>query len=59
MQEGLHPQALALIGEFNSWSPQEGHWASKDDYGVWTLFLPDNADGSTQIAHRCPPSPAN
>ena len=46
-------QALALIGEFNNWTPGDDHWAQKDDYGVFTLFLPDKADGTTQIAHRC------
>ena len=48
-------QALALIGEFNNWTPGEEHWAQKDDYGVFTLFLADKADGTTQIAHRCDP----
>ena len=46
------PQALALIGEFNAWEPRPEHWAIKNDYGVWQLFLPDNADGTSQIVHR-------
>jgi len=45
-------QALALIGEFNNWEPKPEHWAIKDDYGVWNLFLPDTADGSSAITHR-------
>ena len=46
------PQALALIGEFNAWEPRPDYWAIKNDYGVWQLFLPDNADGTSQIVHR-------
>lgn len=46
-------KALALVGEFNNWSPQDGHWASKNEFGVWELFLPDKADGSSAIPHRC------
>lgn len=43
---------MALIGEFNNWDPKPEHWAIKDDYGVWNLFLPDAADGSSAITHR-------
>lgn len=46
-------QALALIGEFNAWEPQPEHWAIKNDYGVWNLFLPDKPDGTPAIQHRC------
>jgi hypothetical protein len=28
------------------------HWAIKNDFGVWCLFLPDNPDGSYAIPHR-------
>ena len=48
----LNPQALALIGEFNNWTPSEEHWATRDVFGVFTLFLPDKADGTQAIAHR-------
>jgi 1,4-alpha-glucan branching enzyme len=48
----LYRQALALIGEFNNWDPKSEHWAIKNDFGVWQLFLPDNADGSSAILHR-------
>ena len=48
-------QALALLGEFNTWEPQPEHWAIKNDFGVWSLFLPDGADGSPVIAHRWAP----
>ena len=46
-------QALALIGEFNAWDPQPEHWAIKNDFGVWQLFLPDKPDGTPAIEHRC------
>lgn len=46
-------QALALIGEFNNWDPKSEHWAIKNDFGVWQLFLPDKADGTPAIEHRC------
>ncbi|WIA23688.1 hypothetical protein OEZ85_000382 [Tetradesmus obliquus] len=45
-------KALALVGEFNNWEPKEGHWAFKNEFGVWELFLPDNPDGSQAIPHR-------
>ncbi len=48
----MHAQALALIGEFNNWDPQPEHWALKNDFGVWSLFLPDGADGTAAIPHR-------
>ena len=46
------PQALALVGEFNDWSPKDGHWAFKNPFGVWELFMPDGADGKPMIPHR-------
>ena len=45
-------QALALVGEFNSWDPQPEHWTARNDFGVWQLFLPDKADGTPAIPHR-------
>jgi 1,4-alpha-glucan branching enzyme len=45
-------QALALVGDFNSWEPKGDHWALKNDFGSFALFLPD-VDGKPQIAHRC------
>ena len=49
---GAARQALALLGEFNTWEPKPEHWAIKNDFGVWSLFLPDGADGSPVIVHR-------
>lgn len=49
-----HPpaQAVALIGDFNGWSPRNNHWAFKNPFGVWELFLADLPDGSPAIPHR-------
>lgn len=44
-------KALALVGEFNNWDPKGEHWAIKNPFGVWELFLPDVA-GKPAIAHR-------
>jgi 1,4-alpha-glucan branching enzyme len=45
--------AVALIGDFNGWQPRDGlDWAKCDDFGVWTLELPDNEEsGTPAIAH--------
>lgn len=51
-------QAVALVGEFNNWDPQAEHWASRNNFGVWQLFLPDSADGASAIPHRCTPTAA-
>lgn len=45
-------RAVALVGEFNNWEPLEEHWATKNDFGVWALFLADTADGASAIPHR-------
>jgi 1,4-alpha-glucan branching enzyme len=38
--------AVALIGDFNGWTPRDGlDWATRDAYGVWTLSLPDDGGG--------------
>lgn len=45
-------QALCLVGEFNNWQPADGHWALKNPFGVWELFLPDKPDGTSAVPHR-------
>eukprot|EP00889_Picochlorum_renovo_P000037 jgi/Picre1/27067/NNA_000037.t1 len=45
-------KAIALIGEFNDWEPKPEHWAIKNDFGTFELFLPDNADGTWAVPHR-------
>lgn len=45
-------KALALVGEFNGWDPKPEHWAIKNSFGTFELFLPDADDGSPAIPHR-------
>uniref|UniRef100_A0A7R9V751 1,4-alpha-glucan branching enzyme n=1 Tax=Chlamydomonas euryale TaxID=1486919 RepID=A0A7R9V751_9CHLO len=45
-------KAIALVGEFNKWHPQDSHWAVKNEYGVFQLFLADGEDGTPVIPHR-------
>ncbi|CAM0945712.1 unnamed protein product [Alopecurus aequalis] len=45
---GAH--SAALIGDFNNWDPNADRM-SKDDLGIWEIFLPNNADGSPPIFH--------
>ena len=52
------PQAIALIGEFNNWDPKTEHWAVKNDFGVFQLFLPDAPDGTPAIKHRWAGAPS-
>jgi 1,4-alpha-glucan branching enzyme len=43
-------QALSLIGDFNHWDA-DAHFLTQQPGGVWSLFLPDLADGTPRIAH--------
>jgi 1,4-alpha-glucan branching enzyme len=43
-------KAAQLIGDFNSWKG-DAHWMTKDQYGVFEIFLPDAADGTPAIPH--------
>ena len=45
-------KALALVGEFNDWTPKTEHWAVKNTFGVWELFLPDGPNGKPVVPHR-------
>ena len=45
-------KALALVGDFNDWDPKPEHWAFKNPFGVWELFLPDTEEGESAIEHR-------
>ncbi|WIA28178.1 hypothetical protein OEZ86_010746 [Tetradesmus obliquus] len=42
-------KAAALIGDFNNW---ECAWMQKDEWGVWSVELPDGPDGSPAIPHN-------
>lgn len=45
-------RALCLVGDFNEWKPKDDHWAFRNQFGVWELFLPDGPDGTPAIPHR-------
>ncbi|KAL7247874.1 hypothetical protein ACSBR2_002724 [Camellia fascicularis] len=42
--------SAALIGDFNNWNPN-AHTMTRNEFGVWEIFLPNNADGSSPIPH--------
>ncbi|KAL8154456.1 hypothetical protein V2J09_012216 [Rumex salicifolius] len=42
--------SASLIGDFNNWNPG-ADVMSKNEYGVWEIFLPNDADGSSAIPH--------
>lgn len=41
---------MFLFGDFNNWNRFE-HKMEKDEFGVWSVFLPNKEDGSPPIAH--------
>ncbi|PNY07288.1 starch branching enzyme I [Trifolium pratense] len=43
-------KSAALVGDFNNWNPN-ADVMTRDDFGVWEIFLPNNADGSPPIPH--------
>nr|CAB3486970.1 unnamed protein product [Digitaria exilis] len=45
---GAH--SAALVGDFNNWNPN-ADTMTRNEYGVWEIFLPSNADGSPAIPH--------
>ncbi|PAN37975.1 hypothetical protein PAHAL_7G138000 [Panicum hallii] len=45
---GAH--SAALVGDFNNWNPN-ADTMTRNEYGVWEIFLPNNADGSPAIPH--------
>uniref|UniRef100_A0A2P2M6Q9 Glycosyl hydrolase family 13 catalytic domain-containing protein n=3 Tax=Rhizophora mucronata TaxID=61149 RepID=A0A2P2M6Q9_RHIMU len=40
----------AIIGDFNNWNPNADVMTG-NEFGVWEVFLPNNADGSPPIPH--------
>ncbi|KAK9156687.1 hypothetical protein Scep_003261 [Stephania cephalantha] len=42
--------SASLIGDFNNWNPN-ADVMTRNDFGVWEIFLPNNADGSPPIPH--------
>ncbi|RVW48024.1 1,4-alpha-glucan-branching enzyme 1, chloroplastic/amyloplastic [Vitis vinifera] len=43
-------KSAALIGDFNNWNPN-ADIMTQNEFGVWEIFLPNNADGSPPILH--------
>ncbi|KAG9390068.1 1 4-alpha-glucan-branching enzyme GlgB [Carpediemonas membranifera] len=44
-------QSVAIFGDFNSWNRTQ-HVGTKDMFGTWTVFIPNNTDGSCPIPHE-------
>ncbi|RYR53139.1 hypothetical protein Ahy_A06g028110 isoform B [Arachis hypogaea] len=42
--------SAALIGDFNNWNPN-ADVMTRNEFGVWEIFLPNNVDGSLPIPH--------
>ena len=42
---------LALFGDFNGWNRGQYQY-QRDDFGVWSLYIPAKADGSEVIPHN-------
>ncbi|XAR69716.1 1,4-alpha-glucan branching enzyme [Bertholletia excelsa] len=43
-------KSAALIGDFNNWNPN-ADVMTRNEFGIWEIFLPNNADGSPPIPH--------
>nr|QYS25850.1 starch branching enzyme [Fritillaria thunbergii] len=43
-------KSASLIGDFNNWNPN-ADVMSRNEFGVWEIFLPNNADESPAIPH--------
>ncbi|KAJ0027524.1 hypothetical protein Pint_35900 [Pistacia integerrima] len=43
-------KSAALIGDFNNWNPN-ADIMTRNEFGIWEIFLPNNADGSPSIPH--------
>ncbi|KAG8376680.1 hypothetical protein BUALT_Bualt09G0089100 [Buddleja alternifolia] len=43
-------KSATLIGDFNSWNPN-ADVMTRNEFGIWEIFLPNNADGSPAIPH--------
>eukprot|EP00735_Rhodelphis_limneticus_P011388 TRINITY_DN4478_c0_g1::TRINITY_DN4478_c0_g1_i1::g.7249::m.7249 TRINITY_DN4478_c0_g1::TRINITY_DN4478_c0_g1_i1::g.7249 ORF type:complete len:706 (+),score=157.58,sp/Q96VA4/GLGB_ASPOR/58.63/0.0,Alpha-amylase_C/PF02806.13/6.9e+03,Alpha-amylase_C/PF02806.13/3.6e-23,Alpha-amylase/PF00128.19/9.9e-17,Alpha-amylase/PF00128.19/2.3,CBM_48/PF02922.13/1e-14 TRINITY_DN4478_c0_g1_i1:64-2118(+) len=41
---------MYLKGDFNNWNATS-HPLTKDEFGTWSIFLPDDAQGKSQIPH--------
>ncbi|EOA19974.1 hypothetical protein CARUB_v10000235mg [Capsella rubella] len=43
-------KAASLIGDFNNWN-SNADIMTRNEFGVWEIFLPNNSDGSPAIPH--------
>ncbi|KAF3779056.1 1-4-alpha-glucan-branching enzyme 1 [Nymphaea thermarum] len=43
-------KSASLVGDFNNWNPN-ADIMTRNEFGVWEIFLPNNADGSPPIPH--------
>ncbi|WZZ92365.1 hypothetical protein YC2023_120944 [Brassica napus] len=43
-------KSASLIGDFNNWNPN-ADIMTRNEFGVWEIFLPNNTDGSPAIPH--------
>ncbi|XP_022748370.1 1,4-alpha-glucan-branching enzyme 2-2, chloroplastic/amyloplastic-like isoform X1 [Durio zibethinus] len=43
-------KSAALIGDFNNWNPN-ADIMTRNEFGIWEIFLPNNVDGSPPILH--------
>ncbi|KAI3725241.1 hypothetical protein L1987_65022 [Smallanthus sonchifolius] len=43
-------KSASLIGDFNGWNPN-ADVMTRNEFGVWEIFLPNNADDSPPIPH--------
>lgn len=43
-------KSASLIGDFNNWNPN-ADVMTRNEFGVWEIFLPNNADDSSPIPH--------
>lgn len=44
-------KSIALVGDFNNWN-KESHKLTRDEFGVWSIFLPDLETGAEAITHE-------
>ncbi|KAF6148030.1 hypothetical protein GIB67_024205 [Kingdonia uniflora] len=44
-------KSAALIGDFNNWNPN-ADVMTQNEFGIWEIFLPNNADDSPPIPHK-------
>uniref|UniRef100_A0A5B6ZJR3 1,4-alpha-glucan branching enzyme n=1 Tax=Davidia involucrata TaxID=16924 RepID=A0A5B6ZJR3_DAVIN len=43
-------KSASVIGDFNNWNPN-ADIMTQNEFGIWEIFLPNNADGSPPIPH--------